>query len=673
MVYIGRIEGKMRNRCSRTLAFLLICTSLFSMPGGVGQEKTADAKAVRTLNYTMEKGSTINISKILNGSKLSKKKKKKAKKCNWKSKKKKLVKVYKAKKKIKALKTGTTYIKGYYKKKLFIRIKIKVIPKKKTPALIRTTSKGQVKGKKNSAKTALMWYGIPYAASTAGANRFRAPQEIQPWTGVRSATKVRARAAQYSSSEEEGYVGTENCLYVNVYRPYTVTGNLPVLVYLHGGGNCKGTANVDFAAMAQATNSVIVSVSYRVGAFGFLSHPALQDGTREENSGNFALLDVKKALQWVKSEIASFGGDADNVTLSGFSGGARMVLMSMISPAMKGLFQKAIVLSGGFTTSTPKEGQTKVESKLATVLVNRGLYSDKTEALNVIKSLNNEDLKKLFYDLTPAELAGMYKSFDLEMKDFPHGFTDGYVLPSQGFSVIRSGQYNRVPIMLGSDATEFATFGWEGSVKIGLLDEEDPAVLTAGEQYMVGTGIHYGSMLQSQFYLEQVASSLHEDLYHKEVYAFRMLWGTNASVTDSFYSKFVGAYHGQIRDFLLGNYKQHKKSYSPDAVSAKNEKGRVALTAVMRKYVANFLHTGNPNGKTLTEWTPWNTLTGIDKVMLFDAGKNKATAVMNPQMYEQADIFRKLSEVTAEADYETLTTELFAERFFMPGMIPSYY
>lgn len=662
----------MQNRSKRMLAYVLFCVNLLSLMEGTYRNNEADAKAVRTLKYTLEKGSKIKLSKILNKSSLSKKKKKKAKKCVWKSKKKRIVKVYKAKKQIKAMKAGTTYIKGYYKKKLFLRIKVTVLPEQK-PDLIRRTSKGQVKGKKNSGKTALMWYGIPYAESTAGSNRFRAPQEKLSWNGVRSATQKRTRAAQYSSSEEAGYVGTEDCLYVNVYRPYSLTKNLPVLVYLHGGGNCKGTANVDFAAMAKATNSVIVSVSFRLGAFGFINHPALQNGTREENSGNFALLDIAMALKWVKSEISNFGGNSKNVTLSGFSGGARMVLMCLISPVMQGLFQKAIVLSGGFTTSTPKEGQTKIESKLANVLVNRGIYDDKEKALAVIKKAGNEELRKMFYNLTTAELAGMYKSFDLEMKDFPHGFTDGTVLPSQGFSVIQKGQYNRVPIMIGSDATEFATFGWDGSTKIGLLKENDPVSLTSHEQYMVGNGIYYGSMLQSQFYLEQVASSLYMDLYHKDVYAFRMLWGTNANVTDRFYSQFVGAYHGQIRNFLIGDYKQYKKSYSPDAVSEKNKKGRVALTALMRKYVASFLLTGNPSNGELTDWTPWNSLTGIDKVMLFDAGKSRATATMDPQMYDRNEIFHKLSTVTTEMDYETLTTQLFAERFFMPGIIPSYY
>ena len=197
----------------------------------------------------------------------------------------------------------------------------------------------------------------------------------------------------------------------------------------------------------------------------------------------------------------------------------------------------------------------------------------------------------------------MYKSFDLKMSEFPHGFTDGTVIPKQGFSVISTGgSYNRVPVMLGSDATEFATFGWKNCVDAGMLSSADPAILTTDEQYLVGTGIQYGSMLQSYYYIENVASALFDDLKHKDIYAFRTQWGTNASVTDRFYSQFVGAYHGQSRDFLLGNYKHHKKNYSPDAVSAKNKAGRVALTKQMRNYVAQFLRTGNPNGNSLLQW-----------------------------------------------------------------------
>lgn len=666
----------MRRKYNRALVTLLLCAIFFSLFSGFYRAERAEA-AVKTLNYTLKKGKNVKIKTIINKSSLSKKKKKKAKKSTWKSKNKKIVKVYSGNKKIKALKTGTTYIKGYYKnkkkkKKLWIRVKIKV-PKEETPSLTRMTSKGQVKGKRNTAKTAMIWYGIPYGASTADENRFRAPKDVEPWTGVRSATTVPQKAAQYSSTEASGYIGTEDCLYVNVYRPNTTTKNLPVLVYLHGGGNCSGTANVDFPEMAQTTNSVIVSVSYRVGAFGFLSHPALRDGTAEENSGNFTLLDIQKALQWVNTDIANFGGNSKNVTLSGFSGGARLVLMCLISPKMSGLFHKAIVLSGGFATSTQEEGEEKLEDKLAKILVDRGTYPDKQTALAEVEKANNKDLKELLQNLSVAELAGMYKSFDLEMKDFPHGFTDGVVIPKQGFDVIEKGQYNRVPIMLGTDATEFSSFGWNGCAKVGILSSSEPVVLTDTEQYLVANGIQYGSMLQSYFYLEQVASSLYADASHKKVFAFRMMWGTNESVTDRFYSQYVGAYHGQIRDFLLGDYKHYKKNYSPDAVSSKNKKGRTDLTAQMRSYVANFLLTGNPNGNSMGYWNEWTPLIGVDKVMLFDAGMTEVNSDMSSQMYNQADIFKELIGVTAEEDYERLTKDLFADRFFMPGIIPSYY
>lgn len=662
-----------KSQC-RILVILLICAILFPCVSGLVAEEQAEAKSVRTIKYTAKKGKKISISSILNSSSLSKKKKKKARNCIWKIKNKKIVKLYPKKKKIKAIKNGSTYLKGYHsKKKLYIRIRIKV-ETVKNPSLTRLTSKGFVKGKKNSSKHAMIWYGIPYGASTAGKNRFRAPQDVTPWTGVKQTTSMRKRALQYSSSDSNGYIGTEDCLYVNVYRPYTLETNLPVLVYLHGGGNCSGTANVDFTEIARETNSVIVSVSYRLGAFGFLSHPALQEGTQEEKSGNFALLDVKKALQWVQTDIGAFGGNNQNVTLSGFSGGARMALLCLIAPSMKGLFHKAIILSGGFTTSTPEEGKTSVESKLARVLVDRGIYPDKQTAKSYIASAGNEELKGLFQTLTKAELAKMYKSFDLKMSEFPHGFTDGTVLPKQGFSVIsQGGTYNRVPVMLGSDMTEFATFGWNGSAEVGILSSTEPAVLTSNEQYLVGTGIQYGSMLQSHFYIENVASILYDDIKHKSIYAFRNQWGTNAGVTDGFYSRFVGAYHGQSRDFLLGNYKQYKKNYSPDAVSAKNMEGREALTKQMRNYVANFLLTGNPNGNSLMQWNTWNPLVGIDKIMMFNAGKEAVTSAMSTQMYDRDEIFRNLCNVTAESDYDLLTKSLFADRFFMPDLIPSYY
>ena len=238
------------------------------------------------------------------------------------------------------------------------KIKIKV-----QSELVRSTSKGKVKGIEDANGKSLVWYGVPYGASTAGNNRWKAPQPVAAWSGTRSATAAKQPAAQYSDGTT--YLGTEDCLYVNVYRPNNGKKNLPVMVYLHGGGNASGSSDVSFSNMVSATNAIVVSVEYRLGAFGYLSHPALRNGTEEENSGNFTLLDVKAALIWVRDEIRNFGGNPGNVTLSGFSAGGRNALLCMISPGMRGLFHKAIIFSGGCNTCTNEEGEESVEEKLA--------------------------------------------------------------------------------------------------------------------------------------------------------------------------------------------------------------------------------------------------------------------------------------------------------------------
>ena len=524
----------------------------------------------------------------------------------------------------------------------------------KKPKLVRKTSKGKVTGRKNKAGTALIWYGIPYGANTGGRNRWRAPQPVKSWTGIRSARNKKKKAV---SADGDSYKGTENCLYVNVYRPYSKKKHLPVMVYLHGGNNNSGTANINFSKLAVKADAVIVTVSFRLGAFGFLSHPALQEGTAEENSGNFALLDIRQALCWVRDEIGSFGGDAGNVTLSGFSAGARDTLMCMISPVMRGLFHKAILLSGGMTVSSPEEGRISAEKKLASILVKRGEYAKKSEALAYIRASSLQTIRELFYHLTTREVAQMYKKFNLRMEDFPQGFTDGVVLPEDGFSVIPRGMYNRVPVILGSEATEFSSFAWKDDSFFSYNPGFDPLDLLA-------KGIRYGSQLQSSYNVEHTAQILTSDTGHQSVYAFRFCWGTKASVTNSFYSKYVGAYHGAGRDFLQGVYPD-KQDYSPGAISAKNKKGRKALTVQMQKYIKNFLRKGNPNGGSLIRWKVWNDVAGSKKIMHFNAGKQKVTSKMSVEKYDPAMILYTMSKNLAAQEYDYLTETVLTGRYFM--------
>ncbi len=275
------------------------------------------------------------------------------------------------------------------------KIKIKV-----QSELVRSTSKGKVKGIEDANGKSLVWYGVPYGASTAGNNRWKAPQPVAAWSGTRSATAAKQPAAQYSDGTT--YLGTEDCLYVNVYRPNNGKKNLPVMVYLHGGGNASGSSDVSFSNMVSATNAIVVSVEYRLGAFGYLSHPALRNGTEEENSGNFTLLDVKAALIWVRDEIRNFGGNPGNVTLSGFSAGGRNALLCMISPGMRGLFHKAIIFSGGCNTCTNEEGEESVEEKLAAILVKRGTFSDK-KLLGSISKRHRTRQSVIFFTVCPPQ------------------------------------------------------------------------------------------------------------------------------------------------------------------------------------------------------------------------------------------------------------------------------
>ena len=387
----------------------------------------------------------------------------------------------------------------------------------------------------------------------------------------------------------------------------------------------------------------------------------MQTGTAEENSGNFTLLDIKAALQWVQREIGNFGGNAGNVTLSGFSAGARNVMFCMISPQMKGLFHKVIAFSGGCQTCTPEQGEESSEGKLATVLVNRGTYATKEAALKYIQSADNATIRDLFYSLTTAEVANMYRSSALRLNLFPQGFNDGTVIPKEGFSVIASGNYNRVPVILGSDVTEFSSF----AMKTDITEALSTTTTTTYDRLMQ-LAIQYGSLFQSEHYIEETANLFSQDALHQPVYAYRFLWGTDPAVTDAAYSTYVGAAHGVSKDFLRGSYKNENPELSPNAICTENKAGRKELTSIMQKYVGAFLSNGSPNVTGLNTWSTWNAATGVNKIMLFNATAKKASAVMSPQMYSDEETFAQLKAEANEDEYRILMEVMFKNRFFMP-------
>jgi para-nitrobenzyl esterase len=237
--------------------------------------------------------------------------------------------------------------------------------------------------------------------------------------------------------------------------------------------------------------------------------------------------------------------------------------------------------------------------------------------------------------------------------------------------VIAAGNYNRVPVILGSDETEFSSFAWSGSLT-SELDEVSGITSSSQMMNLVANGIKYGSMLQSGHYIEKTANLLSQDASHSSIYAYRFRWGTDATVTDGFYSRYVGAFHGSGKDFLRGIYKNNYTEYAPNAISSANKTGRTELTKVMQKYVANFLASGNPNDASLVNWGTWNNISGVDKIMSFNADATKNTSAMSSEYYDETDTFNQMRAALTKSEYNILVKSLFADRFFMPETVPEY-
>jgi len=186
--------------------------------------------------------------------------------------------------------------------------------------VLQGTRYGTVEGVLAADGATLSWKGIPYAKPPVGPLRWKAPRDPGTWDGVLETKQYQQRSVQLAGANA---VGSEDCLYLNIWRPNTSEENLPVLVFVHGGSNVSGSGEAwKGDNLARTANAVIISLNYRLGIMGWFNHAALVSGDKSADSGNFGLLDIIKSLEWVRDNIRSFGGDPGNVTLSGFSAGA---------------------------------------------------------------------------------------------------------------------------------------------------------------------------------------------------------------------------------------------------------------------------------------------------------------------------------------------------------------
>ena len=301
-----------------------------------------------------------------------------------------------------------------------------------------TTDSGRLDGKL-LASGVKAYFGIPFAAPPVRELRWREPQPVQPWSGVRHADRFAPMCMQALRAHDGNhYFGeeatSEDCLYLNVWVPADAAAgaNRPVLVWIYGGGYRNGSAAMaDYQGESLARKGVVyVSLAYRVGALGFLVHPGLAAESPHHTSGNYALFDQIAALQWIQKNIARFGGDPGNVTISGQSAGSMSVSILQASPLAAGLFHHAVGMSGSSLTREAGAPQPRDRSEKMGLRLQEQLQAQTLTAMRTL----------------PADrILGVQSSSGVRYEPV----IDGYLLPATPIEIFAAGKQNDVPLLIG--------------------------------------------------------------------------------------------------------------------------------------------------------------------------------------------------------------------------------
>jgi para-nitrobenzyl esterase len=406
-----------------------------------------------------------------------------------------------------------------------------------------------------------------------------------------------------------GAVGSEDCLYLNVWRPASAERGLPVYVYVHGGGNSTGAADAlpDYMGYAVAARSgmVFVSLNYRLGPLGWFLDPDIAEGADPDSaSGNFGTLDIIQALKWVHDNVEAFGGDPSRVTLAGESAGALNTLSLMLSSKASGLFQRAVVESGYRGFSSPETAREASRKLFASLLVKRGKAPDEGAALKLADLMPSADRAALLRAASARELVSLLKGGTTGMSGWPSAIADGLVLPSEGFAAFSGAYANRVPLIIGSNKEETKLFLYFA----GKPDWRKPLYRAMGK---------FGGLSWKAAGVDSIADAIASSPNAPGVYVYRFDWGSpwadGKSVLPGAWGRRVGAFHASEVGFFLGTDSCLGALFTGRLHGAANEKGRRALSSGIMAYLAAFAASGDPNAiaaggelrrEPLPRWAP---------------------------------------------------------------------
>jgi para-nitrobenzyl esterase len=457
---------------------------------------------------------------------------------------------------------------------------------------------GIIEGTTGDEPTVRIFRGVPFAAPPVGDLRWKAPQPLKPWTEVRKATEFGARCSQtsvYSDMVFRDSGPSEDCLYLNVWTPAkSASERLPVIVWFYLCGFVSGSsseARYDGVHLA-AKGAVVVTPNYRLGVFGFMAHPELTKESGHNASGNYALLDLVAALQWVHINVGAFGGDPNNVTISGESAGSFAVSALMASPLAQGLFHKAIGESGAFFPNDRPS------------LAAKSLNVTERAGMDFAASLHAASLAALRAK-TAAEI--LQAAADDSFRFAPN--LDGYFLPGKVPDIYAAGKQSHVPLLAGWNADE-------GKGNILYAKEK-----TTAKSFVKKAQDRWGNRADSFLSLypaatdEQALESA-EELAGDDFIAFSTWKWLNSQVktgqapvyaylfeqvpaeypgamSDGLPAVARGARHSGEIEYVFQMLKWLDRPWTP-------EDFQVADT--MSSFWVNFARSGDPNGKGLPQW-----------------------------------------------------------------------
>ena len=515
-----------------------------------------------------------------------------------------------------------------------------------------STSSGKVQGYlKNKV---INFNDIPYAKPPIGNLRWKAPREILDADGIIKNKDnnfcIQEPSSMGGAPGEGIFTGSEDCLYLDIKTPKNKSSELlPVMFWIHGGGNTSGLKDLyDYSTMVNRHDVIVVTINYRLGAFGWFTHPSIQ-GNQEglDKASNFGTLDIIQALKWVNENIELFGGDSNNITIFGESAGGHNVLSLMVAPQAKGLFQKAISQSG-YTTSTSIQRAFAIEESHPTY--------DHTSN-EVVKRLidNHEDLSsgdiyKKLLELSAEEFFSEYS--DKSNLEVPLLTNDGIVIPLEGLekALSNSRYVSDVPFMAGSNRDEVKL--WIGTAEYFVkLDYSFfgsilgiPRVTLKDEDAFEAFNYYRSQAWKVRGVIEPI-SSLNK-VGSKNTYAYKFDWDDHRRFIVADFKKLIGASHGTEISLITGNNKL-VEGYGFLIYPAGPSKRFISKNMML--FWSNFAKDGKPGPSTNgINWDSYNHSEGDKNFMILDNKKNMKIVNLDTSyksLVEELNLDTRVSEL----------------------------